>query len=764
MASIGAMSLILSADPGKMQKGLSQGIASMANFGTAAASMAASVAAGLGGMFTGVASSAASFLEIKTSLADITRVGIDFERQMSIVGAMTGAVGDKFNDLREEARRLGRDTEFTAEQAASAMSQLAQHGFNPADIMEGTKSVVALASVLKVDIPQAAIIASDAVGGFGLHAADLERVNDVIASMLTGANTGGADAIQDAFKYVATTAQVAGKSIEETSAALMVLNNAGIKGSEAGSALSRFMTKMAKQTPAAQAALDKLNVSFEENGKFRDFGAIFDDLHRELAKLGEFERIELVSRIFDVRAGRAAAVFGGLKSSAAEYRKNVERLKGAGGTASTIAAKQIDNVWGAIKIVQSSWEGFVEKVYATIMSGPLRQGIDALTQFINGVSKGFNELAGELAAAFSAEGGAGVAKDLQKAWHDVGAGIGPALAGIVRHMAPLLRTTAQWFTDVMKGGGVIRQFGNILSTLISNLGQLAQFLGGTGGPLGNLLPNKDQILEGLIAIEYGLKTLGPAAELSTLKMHLAIRENLLDPIENTGRFMVAWKDYMIDAWTDLADGMVFVMQGATGIIADTIHSLGASIVKFLQDPSQGFQFNMPGIDKVSRAFRSMTAPPPMWGDFGGESSDTAGLRARAEELGTSINNGFWDHMNARKKELAEAGQEIGGGVLAGIGGDIMGAAGAGIAGVLGDLNKPAGGGSGGQGEEMKAFEVKMAEAVMAGSAEAISLANKFRLERDIGGGKKSVEDQQLEVQKKMLEELKGKGGAVVSIG
>jgi hypothetical protein len=346
----------------------------------------------------------------------------------------------------------------------------------------------------------------------------------------------------------------------------------------------------------------------------------------------------------------------------------------------------------------------------------------------------------------------------------VGAGIGPALAGIVRHMAPLLRTTAQWFTDVMKGGGVIRQFGNILSTLISNLGQLAQFLGGTGGPLGNLLPNKDQILEGLIAIEYGLKTLGPAAELSTLKMHLAIRENLLDPIENTGRFMVAWKDYMIDAWTDLADGMVFVMQGATGIIADTIHSLGASIVKFLQDPSQGFQFNMPGIDKVSRAFRSMTAPPPMWGDFGGESSDTAGLRARAEELGTSINNGFWDHMNARKKELAEAGQEIGGGVLAGIGGDIMGAAGAGIAGVLGDLNKPAGGGSGGQGEEMKAFEVKMAEAVMAGSAEAISLANKFRLERDIGGGKKSVEDQQLEVQKKMLEELKGKGGAVVSIG
>jgi hypothetical protein len=83
---------------------------------------------------------------------------------------------------------------------------------------------------------------------------------------------------------------------------------------------------------------------------------------------------------------------------------------------------------------------------------------------------------------------------------------------------------------------------------------------------------------------------------------------------------------------------------------------------------------------------------------------------------------------------------------------------------VGDLTKKDDGSSGGQAKAMEAFEVKMAEAVMAGSAEAISLANKFRLERDIGGGKKSVEDQQLEVQKKMLEELKGKGGAVVSIG
>jgi TP901 family phage tail tape measure protein len=762
MASIGAMSLILSADPGKMQKGLSQGIASMANFGTAAASMAATVASGLGGMFSDVAASAASFLGLKTGLGELTTVGIDFERQMSAVAAVSGATGEALDALTEKAREMGRETEYSSTQAAKAMEALAQAGFTTSEIMSSLSDVLDLARVGEMELGKTADLVAVAIRTFKLEARDAARVADLLAKTSVASITSVED-LGEAFKYAAPAAASTGRSMEDVLAALGLMSQAGIRGSMAGTALRGIMLKMGRPTAEAAAALKDIGVEFfDAEGKAKKFSQIVLEVGAAIEHMNDQQQIEFFGTQFEARAGTG---FVALKNQGAKAMEDFEKMirEGSEGAAKEMGKIKIDNVWGAIKIVQSAWEGLAEMIFSK-SKGPMRQGIENLTALVSGLLKGFKPAAEAIQAAFSFPGAGKLAKDIQKAWFDVGAGIGPAIAGVVKEVAPLIQASVKWFAEVMKGGSVVRQFGNILGTLIGNLGQIAQFLGGTGGPLGNLLPNKDQILEGLIAIEYGLKTLGPAAELSTLKMHLAIRENLLDPIENTGRFMTAWKDYMLDAWTDLADGMVFVMQGATGIIADTIHSLGASIVKFLQDPSQGFQFNMPGVDKVSRAFRSMTAPPPMWGDFGGESSDTAGLRARAEELGTSINNGFWDHMNARKKELREAGEEYGGGVLAGIGGDIMGAAGAGIAGVVGDLTKKDDGSSGGQAKAMEAFEVKMAEAVMAGSAEAISLANKFRLERDIGGGKKSVEDQQLEVQKKMLEELKGKGGAVVSIG
>lgn len=192
------------------------------------------------------------------------KIGGDFEEQMSRVKAISGATGDAFEALREQAIDLGASTAFSAKEAADGMENLASAGFTATEIMEAMPGLLDLAAVSGGDVGMAAEYASSTLRGFSLNAADAGHVADVFARAAADTNAEVVD-MGYAMKYVAPVANAMGISLEETAAAIGIMSDAGIKGSQAGTTLRGALSRIAKPTKAMKEKMDELGISFYDS-------------------------------------------------------------------------------------------------------------------------------------------------------------------------------------------------------------------------------------------------------------------------------------------------------------------------------------------------------------------------------------------------------------------------------------------------------------------------------------------------------------------
>lgn len=169
----------------------------------------------------------------------------DFERQMGKVKAITGATGEEFSRLESNALALGRSTEYTARQIAGLQVEFGRLGFSTKEILNSTKATINLATATGEDLSRSAEIAGSTLRAFNIDARDMGRVVDVITGALNKSGL-ALDSYADGIKYVAPVAEATNVSIEETSALLGVLADAGIKGSQAGTSLRRIFTLLDK--------------------------------------------------------------------------------------------------------------------------------------------------------------------------------------------------------------------------------------------------------------------------------------------------------------------------------------------------------------------------------------------------------------------------------------------------------------------------------------------------------------------------------------
>jgi hypothetical protein len=176
-----------------------------------------------------------------------------FEQSMAKVKAVSGATAGEFEDLNARAKELGATTRFTSSQVAGLMLEYSKLGFSSDEIQKVTGSTLALAQATDSDLSQAAMVAGSTLRGFGLEADQTGRMVDVMAAAFSGSAL-DIDAFQGSMKFVAPVANAAGVSLENSTAMLSALANAGIKGSQAGTALRRIFTEMADTgLPAAEA-------------------------------------------------------------------------------------------------------------------------------------------------------------------------------------------------------------------------------------------------------------------------------------------------------------------------------------------------------------------------------------------------------------------------------------------------------------------------------------------------------------------------------
>lgn len=223
----------------------------------------------------------------------LVRAGADFQSAMSRVQAVSKSSTNELKAMREEAMRLGRDTKYTATEAANALEQLVRNGLKPLAAKDALGGTLQLAQSQAISLAEAADIATTAMNAFNLKTSEMARINDVLASTASATATNVLE-LFEAFKVAGPVAYAAGVSLEETATVLGSLANRGFRGSEAGTGLKQIVLALASQTPEATKVLQKYGVQVDETSlktkglisSLKDLGNA--GLGNSIADMGDF--------------------------------------------------------------------------------------------------------------------------------------------------------------------------------------------------------------------------------------------------------------------------------------------------------------------------------------------------------------------------------------------------------------------------------------------------------------------------------------------
>lgn len=316
------------------------------------------------------------------------KVGSDFEAGMSEVQAVSGASGEALEQLKEKAKEMGAKTKFSATESAEAMNYMAMAGWKTEEMLNGIEGIMNLAAASGEDLATTSDIVTDALTAFGMTAADSTHFADILAAASSNANT-NVGLMGETFKYVAPLAGSLGYSAEDTATAIGLMANAGIKGSQAGTALRSIMTRLAKPTKESQAAMDALGLSItDSSGKMKPLSEIVGDMREGFSGLTEDEKASYAAML----GGQEA--MSGLLAIVNASDKDFEKLSGAindcNGSAAEMAEIMQDNLQGQITILQSGLEGLGVSLYET-MQDTAKDVVKEAQGMVQQLQDAFNE-------------------------------------------------------------------------------------------------------------------------------------------------------------------------------------------------------------------------------------------------------------------------------------------------------------------------------------------------------------------------------------
>lgn len=308
------------------------------------------------------------------------KVGNEFESQMSRVQAISGATGDQLQMLTDQAMDLGASTSFSAKEAALGMEQLASAGFTVEEIYEAMPGLLDLAASSGADLATASEIAASAVRGFGLEAADTSYVADLFAEAAARTNAQVEDMGQ-AMKYIAPVAHAMGLEIDETAAAVGILSDAGIKGSQAGTTLRGALTRLTKPTKDATAVMEQYGMSFyDANGNMLSMEGIIGQLEQGLSGLTQQQRNQALTTLFGQEALSGMLVL--LEAGPEKLAELTEGLNGAEGAAKEMADVMLDNTAGALEEFGGAIETAAINIQQ-ILAPVVKNVVQWLTELVN---------------------------------------------------------------------------------------------------------------------------------------------------------------------------------------------------------------------------------------------------------------------------------------------------------------------------------------------------------------------------------------------
>jgi TP901 family phage tail tape measure protein len=308
------------------------------------------------------------------------KTAADFDAGMSQVAAISGATGDDLEALRDKAREMGSKTKFSASEAASAMEYMAMAGWKTGDMLGGIEGIMNLAAASGEDLATTSDIVTDALTAFGLSAEDSGHFADILAAASSNANT-NVSMMGETFKYCAPIAGALGFSAEDTAEAIGLMANAGIKSTQAGTALRTIMNNLTGEVKISGKAIGDVTIATTNaDGSMRDLSDILADCRTAFSGLSESEKAQAAETLV---GKNAMSGFLALMNAAPE---DIDKLSNAidncDGTAESMAVTMQDNLAGQLTILKSQLEELAIS-FGEILMPAIRSIVSHIQGFID---------------------------------------------------------------------------------------------------------------------------------------------------------------------------------------------------------------------------------------------------------------------------------------------------------------------------------------------------------------------------------------------
>lgn len=311
----------------------------------------------------------------------------DFDQAISAASAALPDAGAQMDDLRQLAIDLGKDTQFSATEAAQGITELAKAGVSASDILGGgLKGSLDLAAAGGIDVATAAETAASAMTQFKLEGDDVTHIADLLAAG-AGKAQGSVGDLGAALNQTGLVASSTGLTIEETTAGLAAFASAGLTGSDAGTSFKTMLQRLTPQSAEAQAKMDELGISaYDAQGNFVGLSEFAGNLQTSLADLTPEARNSALAVIFGSDAVRGANVL--YEQGAAGIDAWAGKVDDAGFAAKQAAALT-DNLKGDLERLG----GAIDSVF--VQNGDAANGaLRTLVQTVEDGVEAFGQLPG----------------------------------------------------------------------------------------------------------------------------------------------------------------------------------------------------------------------------------------------------------------------------------------------------------------------------------------------------------------------------------
>ena len=558
------------------------------------------------------------------------KVGSDFEAQMSRVKAISGATSEEFEQLRNQAIELGADTSFSASEAAQGMENLAAAGFTTNEIMSAMPGMLDLAAASGENLASSADIAASTLRGFGLEASEAGHVADVLAENANRTNSSVAET-GEAMKYIAPLARAAGISMEETAAAIGIMANAGIQGSQAGTTLRGALSRLSKPTDVMQQAMDELGVSFyDSEGKMLSLAEQVGMLQSAMEGMTDEQKNNYLVTLYGQEA------LSGMLALINEGPESLSGLTAAyescDGAAQAAATTMQDNLKGAVEALSGSAETLGIVFYDSV-SGSLKDAVQVVNESVDNITDAFNN--GGMDEAISSAGDEFANLSIEAAKH-----------------APDMVDTAADFIEAF-GSGIVRNSDKLLDSAEEVAVTLA-------GGLARLLPDELQepVEDAIDAISDSLNSGGLKEAGDTLRRSF---ETAIDVVGELADVALPLLSGGLDLVGDNLNHVVALAGGAAAAFATyrTATTAAATATAIAEKAQQALNFAMnanPALLVASGIIAIVSALAIYSANFDQASAEQEQFNAEMDELNSKIeeNRNALDNLSASMKETNES--------------------------------------------------------------------------------------------------------------